>query len=118
MAPGEGVLHPRNYGAFARVLGHYSRDLGVLSFAEAIRKMTSLPARRLDMTDRGVIEVGAFADLAVLDREAISPPASFESPHQYATGAAHVFVNGVAVILDGEVTGSRPGRALRHETHR
>ena len=118
MAPGEGVPHPRNYGAFARVLGHYSRDLGVLSFAEALRKMTSLPARRLDMTDRGVIEVGAFADVAVLDRRAIGAPASFESPHQYATGAAHVFVNGVAVILDGDVTGSRPGRALRHKTIR
>ncbi len=115
LAPGEGVPHPRNYGTFSRVLGHYSRDLGVLSFAEAIRKMTSLPADRLDLADRGVIAAGAFADIAILDRDAIDDPAVFENPHQYATGAVHVFVNGVAVILDGAVTGTRPGRALRHE---
>ena len=115
VAPGEGVPHPRNYGTFSRVLGHYSRDLGVLRFAEAIRKMTSLPADRLDLVDRGIIEAGAYADLAVLDRDAIDDPAVFENPHQYATGAAYVFVNGVAVILDGEVTGTRPGRTLRHE---
>ena len=115
VAPGEGVPHPRNYGTFSRVLGHYSRDLGVLSFAEAIRKMTSLPADRLDLVDRGIIEAGAYADIAVLDRDAIDDPAVFEQPHQYATGAVHVFVNGVAVILDGEVAGTRPGRTLRHE---
>ena len=115
LAPGEGVPHPRNYGTFARVLGHYSRDLGVLDFADAVRKMTSLPATRLDLVDRGVIEAGAYADIAVLDRDAIDYRAAFENPHQYAAGAAHVFVNGVAVILDGEVTGTRPGRALRHQ---
>ena len=115
VAPGEGVPHPRNYGTFSRVLGHYSRDLGVLSFAEAIRKMTSLPADRLDLVDRGIIEAGAYADIAVLDRDAIDDPAVFENPHQYATGAAYVFVNGVAVILDGELTGTRPGRTLRHQ---
>ncbi len=114
LTPGEGVPHPRNYGTFARVLGHYSRDLGVLGFADAIRKMTSLPADRLDLGDRGVIEAGAYADIAVLDTNGIQDLAVFDNPHQYATGAVHVFVNGVAVILDGEVTGTRPGRALRH----
>lgn len=114
LAPGEGVPHPRNYGAFARVLSHYSRDEGVLGFPEAVRKMTSLPATRLDLDDRGVLEAGAFADVAVLDRDAISAPATFDAPHQYATGAVHVFVNGVAVLLDGETTGTRPGRSLRH----
>ena len=115
LAPGDDVPHPRNYGTFARVLGHYSRDLGVLGFAEAIRKMTSLPAARLDLADRGIIEAGAYADIAVLDRDAIADLATFANPHQHATGAVHVFVNGVAVILDGDVTGTRPGRALRHE---
>jgi dihydroorotase/N-acyl-D-amino-acid deacylase len=114
VAPGEGVPHPRNYGTFARVLGHYARDLGVLTFPEAVRKMTSLPARRLGLEDRGVIREGAFADIVVLNAEEIRDRAEFGSPHQYATGTVHVFVNGVAVILDGEVTGARPGRALRH----
>jgi len=114
LAPGEGVPHPRNYGAFARVLGHYSRDEGVLGLPEAIRKMTSLPATRLDLVDRGVLEAGAYADVAVLDLDAVEAPATFKEPHQYSTGAVHVFVNGVAVILDGETTGTRPGRALRH----
>ena len=114
LAPGPGAPHPRNYGTFARVLGHYSRDEGVLSFAEAVRKMTSLPADRLDLSDRGRLAPRAFADVAVLDREAIQDRATFDDPHQYAIGAVHVFVNGVAVILDGHVTGTRPGRALRH----
>ncbi len=112
-APGEGVPHPRNYGTFARVLGHYARDLGIVSVAEAIRKMTSLPADRMGITDRGVIEKGAFADIAVLDLDAVNDTARFGDPHHYATGARHVFVNGVAVLLDGEMTGTRPGRALR-----
>ena len=114
LAPGEGVPHPRNYGTFARVLGHYSRNLGVLNFSEAIRKMTSLPASRLGLIDRGVIEVGAYADVAVLDQKTINDQAVFTKPHQYATGAKHVFVNGVAVILNGEATGNRPGHALRN----
>lgn len=114
VAPGEGVPHPRNYGTFSRVLGHYSRELGLMGFSEAIRKMTSLPAMRLGLRDHGVIRVGARADLAVLDRDAISDTATFSNPHQYATGARHVFVNGVAVLLDGDMTGARPGRALRH----
>lgn len=116
MAPeAGGAPHPRNYGAFARVLGHYSRDLGVVSFATAVQKMTSLPATRLGLANRGVIAVGAFADVAVLDRDAIEDRATFDEPHQYALGASHVFVNGVAVVLDGMVSGTRPGRALRRE---
>jgi N-acyl-D-amino-acid deacylase len=115
VAPGEGVPHPRNYGTFARVLGHYSRDLKLLSFSEAVKKMTSLPARRLGLEDRGVIREGAAADMAVLKPEEIRDMAVFSNPHQYATGTVHVFVNGVAVILDGKVTGARPGKALRHQ---
>ncbi len=113
VAPGEGVPHPRNYGTFARVLGHYSRDSKLFSFSEAVKKMTSLPARRLGLGDRGIIQGGAAADIAVLKPEDIRDVAVFSDPHQYATGTVHVFVNGVAVLLDGEVTGARPGKALR-----
>ena len=113
VAPGEGVPHPRNYGTFARVLSLYVREAGLLSFAEAVRKMTSLPAGRLGMTDRGVLEEGAVADIAVLDPEGVEAPAGFGDPHQYAIGVHHVLVSGVPVLEDGEVTGARPGRALR-----
>jgi dihydroorotase/N-acyl-D-amino-acid deacylase len=112
-APGAGVPHPRNYGTFARVLGHYVRAQGLLSFNEAIRKMTRLPADRINLTERGRIDVGSKADLAVIDPGAIRDLATFAEPHQYAEGARHVFVNGVAVLLNGEMTGNRPGRILR-----
>ena len=113
VAPGEGVPHPRNYGTFSRVLGHYARDEGVLSIAEAVRKMTSLPASRMGLSDRGVLRQGAIADIVVLDLDDVRDSARFGDPHHYATGARHVIVNGVAVLLDGEMTGARPGRALR-----
>lgn len=109
-----GVPHPRNYGTFARVLGRYVREQGLLPFAEAIRKMTSLPAQRLGLTDRGIIRVGAFADIAILDPETIIDTATFPKPHQYATGVMHVFVNGQVALLNGEMTGVRAGRALRN----
>ena len=115
VAPGEGVPHPRNYGTFARVLGHYARDEGVLSIAEAVFKMTGLPASRMGLSDRGVLREGAMADIVVLDLDDVRATARFGDPHHYATGACHVIVNGVAVVLDGEMTGARPGRALRKE---
>ena len=115
-APGVGVPHPRNYGAFARVLRRYVRELEVLSFAEAVRKMTSLPAQRLGLVQRGLVRPGTFADLAVLDPAAVTDHATFADPHQYATGVQHVFVNGQAVLLHGALTNARPGRALR-STH-
>lgn len=115
VAPGEGVPHPRNYGTFARVLGHYSRDEELFTFETAVQKMAGMPAARLDLTDRGVLRLGALADIAVLDRESVVDKAEFGEPHQYATGMRHVLVNGVLVLADGEVTGARPGRALRHE---
>jgi N-acyl-D-amino-acid deacylase len=116
VAPGEGVPHPRNYGTFSRVLGHYSRDLGTLTFQEAVRKMSSSPARRLGLEDRGVIREGAMADVAVLSPPDIEDMAVFGKPHQYATGARHVFVGGVAVLLNEKMTGARPGKALRHRS--
>jgi dihydroorotase/N-acyl-D-amino-acid deacylase len=111
--PAVGVPHPRNYGTFARVLGRYVREQGVLSFPEALRKMTSLPAQRLGLAERGVLRVGAFADIAVLDPATIIDHATFAEPHQYATGVQHVFVNGQAVLQNGEVTGVRSGRVVR-----
>lgn len=112
--PEQGVPHPRNYGTFARVLGHYVREESVLTFAEAIRKMTSLPADRLGLVDMGRIEVGAMADITVLDPDEIIDRALFGDPHHYATGVHHVVVSGQPVMLNGELTGARPGRALRH----
>ena len=117
-SPGRGVPHPRNYGAFARVLGRYVRTLKILSLTEALRKMTSLPATRLGLADRGVLRVGAVADLAILDPATITDHATFARPHQVATGVRHVFVNGEAVLLEGNPTGARPGRALRSKQSR
>ncbi len=114
--PGVGVPHPRNYGTFARVLGRYVREKRLLSFSEAIRKMTSLPAWRIGLKDRGILKVGAVADIAVLDPASIIDRATFANPHQYAVGVRHVFVAGRAVLLNGQVTGVRPGKVLRLKT--
>ncbi len=111
--PGEGVPHPRNYGSFARVLAYYVRDKEVIPAGEAIHKMTKMPAERIGLHDRGRIEVGAIADVAVLDLDVVQDHATFQDPHQYATGVKHVLVNGVIVLKDGEMTGERPGRSLR-----
>ena len=113
--PGAGSPHPRNYGTFARVLARYVRELNVLSFKEAIRKMTSMPAFRLGLTDRGILREGAIADVSVLDPSTIQDHATFEDPHRYATGVKHVFVSGQAVLLDSLVTANRPGNVLRRD---
>lgn len=113
---GAGHPHPRTYGAFARVLGYYVRDEGVLTLAEAVRKMTSLPAWRLGAPDRGRIEEGMFADLVVFDPETVIDNATFTDPHRFATGVDHVFVNGVPALRDGSLTGERPGRVLHRHT--
>jgi len=113
VAPGAGVPHPRNYGSFARVLGHFVRERELLPLTTAIYKMTQMPADRIGLSNRGRIEEGAFADLSVFDPDVITDTATFEDPHQYAEGVHHVFVNGRAVLLDGEMTGVRPGRVLR-----
>ncbi len=110
---GEGKPHPRSYGTFARVLGHYTREQRVLTLAQAVHKMTGLPARRLGLADRGVIRVGARADLVVFDARRVSDLATYEAPHRYPEGIEHVVVNGRLVIRDGEHTGSLPGRVLR-----
>ena len=111
--PSERVPHPRNYGTFARVLGYYVRDLGVLPFHTAIHKITRLPADRINLSDRGRIETGAVADIAILNPDTVIDKATFADPHQYAEGVTHVFVAGQPVLLNGEMTGARPGRVLR-----
>ena len=110
---GEGKPHPRAYGTFARVLGHYVRQEGVLTWGEAVRKMTSLPAARLGLRGRGQIQAGSYADLVVLDPATVADQATFAAPHQFATGVEHVFVNGVQVVQEGQHTGALPGRVLR-----
>ena len=112
-APTDRRPHPRNYGTFARVLGEFVRERGVMPLTTAIHKMTQLPADRINMRERGRLEVGAIADIAVFDADTIIDKATFEDPHQYAEGMHHVFVSGEAVLLDGEMTGARPGRVLR-----
>ncbi|MDP9265134.1 MAG: D-aminoacylase [Chloroflexota bacterium] len=105
--------HPRAYGNFARLLARYVRDEAVITLPEAIRRLTSLPASNLRLHGRGKLSPGGFADVVVFDPRAIQDHATFEEPHRYATGIAHVIVNGVPVLRDGEHTGARPGRALR-----
>ncbi len=104
--------HPRAYGNFARVLGKYVRDEKVIPLQEAVRRLSGLPAMNLGLDHRGFIKEGMFADVVVFDPATIADHATFEKPHQYATGVKHVFVNGVQVIKDGEHTGAKPGRAL------
>lgn len=110
---GEASPHPRGYGTFPRVLGRYARELGVIGMAEAVRRMTSAPADRLRFHDRGRIARGLVADLTVFDPATVIDRATFEDPHRYPVGVPHVFVGGVAVVRDGEVTGARPGQVLR-----
>jgi N-acyl-D-amino-acid deacylase len=117
LAP-EGVFlksnpHPRAYGTFARLLGKYVREEGVISLSEAIRRLTSFPAENLGLEGRGLLQEGYFADIAIFDPATISDRATFADPHQYATGVQHVIVNGVPVLLDGEHTGATPGRFVR-----
>jgi N-acyl-D-amino-acid deacylase len=111
--PSERVPHPRNYGTFSRVLGYYVREQKLMPLHTAIHKMTMLPADRIGMGDRGRILEGAIADIAVIDPATVIDKATFEDPHQYAEGAHHVFVSGDAVLLNGEMTGQRPGKLLR-----
>ncbi|MEM7277645.1 MAG: D-aminoacylase [Pseudomonadota bacterium] len=116
--PGQGMPHPRNYGAFARVLGRYVRELELMPLHTAIQKMSLLPAQRLGLADRGELRVGAIADIAVFDPATIIDTAGFENPHQYAIGMQHVLVAGEIVLNDGQMTGKKVGRVLRHSLAR
>ncbi len=105
--------HPRAYGNFARVLGRYVRDEKLMPLEAAVRKLSALPAENLGLAQRGRLETGYFADIAVFDPAAIADHATFDEPRRYATGMVHVFVNGVQVLRDGEHTGRTPGCVVR-----
>jgi N-acyl-D-amino-acid deacylase len=104
--------HPRAYGTFARVLGKYVRDDTVITLTDAIRRMTSLPAMNLRIARRGQLKPGFFADVVIFNPQTVRDNATFDVPHQYATGVRDVFVNGVAVLKNGEHTGAMPGRVV------
>jgi N-acyl-D-amino-acid deacylase len=108
-----GKPHPRSYGTYARTLGKYVRDEGVLTLEDAVRKMTSLPAQRLRDFARGLIRPGSVADIVVFDPDRIRDRATFENPHLFCEGVSHVVVGGRLVIDDGDDTGAEAGRVLR-----
>jgi len=110
--------HPRGFGTFPRILGRYVRQDSVISLEFAIRKMTSLAAQRVGINDRGLLRPGMYADITVFDPATIIDRATFEQPSQLATGVTYVFVNGVPVIDNGQVTAALPGRALRGAGYR
>lgn len=105
--------HPRAYGNFARVIGHYVRDEKVISLAEAIRKLTNLAATNLHIKQRGQLKPGYFADIVVFDPDKVKDLATYEKPHQYAEGMLHVWVNGTQVLKNGEHTNAKPGRFVK-----
>ncbi|KAA3611032.1 MAG: D-aminoacylase [Calditrichaeota bacterium] len=105
--------HPRSYGTCTRVLGYYCREQKIFDLPTAIKKMTSMPADQLGLTDRGRIAKGNIADLVLFDFDEVKDLATFNDPHQYSTGIEYVFVNGTAVIQKGEMTNAKPGKMLR-----
>jgi N-acyl-D-aspartate/D-glutamate deacylase len=110
---GQGRPHPRFYGTFPRVLGHYARDLGLLSLPEAVHKMTGAPARILGLAERGLLREGYWGDITTFDPATIIDRATYEDPHRYPEGIGTVIVNGTIVVDSGEHTGRLPGRVLR-----
>jgi dihydroorotase/N-acyl-D-amino-acid deacylase len=111
--PGDGHPHPRAYGTFPRVLGRYVRDEHVLTLEQAIHKMTGMPAARLGLSERGMLRVGAFADVVVFDPATIADKATFTEPHQYPVGIDYVIVNGKLAVDGGRFVDVRAGRVLR-----
>jgi N-acyl-D-amino-acid deacylase len=110
---GQGKPHPRFYGTFARILGHYVRELGLLPLHSAIHKMTGASAAALGLVDRGILRDGFFADITVFDPDTVAERATYLDPHQYAAGIGTVLVNGAVVLEDGAHTGALPGRIIR-----
>jgi N-acyl-D-amino-acid deacylase len=110
--------HPRAYGSFARLLGRFVREEGLVPLEEAVRRLSSLPADNLSLRDRGRLRRGYFADVVIFDPATVADHATFDDPHRYASGVVHVLVNGVPVIRDGEHTGALPGRVVRGPTWR
>ncbi len=112
MTPGRGHPHPRSYGTNARVLADYVRNRGVLTLEDAIRRMTSLPARTFGFQDRGIIRPGFVADLVLFDPDSVEDKATFTDPHNFSEGFDTVIVNGVRVVSDGQITDQRPGQFI------
>jgi N-acyl-D-amino-acid deacylase len=112
-APGDTVPHPRSYGTFPRKIGRYALTDKVVTLEHAIRSSSGLPADVLGLTDRGYLKAGAFADVVVFDPETFRDTATYDKPHQYATGVRYLFVNGAAAIDEGKATGKLAGRPLR-----
>jgi N-acyl-D-amino-acid deacylase len=110
-----GMVHPRTYGTFAHVLGTYVREQKLFSLEDAVHRMTQLPASRVNIKKRGSLKVGYFADVVVFNPATIQDHATYEDPHQYSSGVLHVFVNGQAVLENGEHTGAMPGRIIRND---
>jgi N-acyl-D-amino-acid deacylase len=111
--PHDAFPHPRLWGTFPRVLGHYARDVGLLTLEEAVFRMTGLPAREFGIAQRGLLAEGNFADIVVFDPATIIDTATFEEPRRPAAGIEHVFVNGVSVWRGGRATGALPGTVLK-----
>ncbi len=111
--PSSGKPHPRFYGTFPRVLAKYVREEQVVSLQEGVRKMTSLPAQKLGLRDRGVLREGAWADIVVFDPATIADKATFAEPAQYPVGIDHVLINGSVAVRQGQYTGALEGRTLR-----
>jgi N-acyl-D-amino-acid deacylase len=114
---GEDKIHPRTYGTFPRVLGEYVRRRSVISLEESVRRMTSLPASRMRISDRGCVEPGYYADLVVFNPDKVVDLATFDNPHQFSTGIEHVLVNGRMAIRNGRQTDSLAGKVLRRSTN-
>jgi len=110
---GDKMVHPRNYGTFPRVLGHYVRERKLLSLESAVRKMTALPAAIFGIQGRGLLRQGYMADIVVFDPERIRDRAEFANPHQYPEGIEYVFVNGTPAVAAGRLTGDGRGEVLR-----
>lgn len=111
---GAGIPHPRGYGTNARVLGKYVREEKILSLEEAVRRMTSLPAQKFQLKDRGLLKEGMAADIVVFNEKEVKDLSTFEKPHAYSTGFYFVLVNGVLTVENGKHTGARAGRALKN----
>jgi len=109
--------HPRAWGTFPRILGKYVREEKLLTLEEAVRKMTSRPAARVGLSDRGILRPGLAADVTVFDPATIRDVSTFEDPNHYSVGVRYVLVNGRAVIEEGKITAERPGRILRGPGH-
>jgi N-acyl-D-aspartate/D-glutamate deacylase len=107
-----GPYHPRAYGSYARILGKYVREEGVIPLEEAIRKMSSAVAARLGLRDRGLLQPGCYADVVIFDPQTIGDRATFEDPHQLSVGVRDVWVNGVRVLANGTHTGAKAGQII------